>query len=331
MTIEQMTSKRSVWMALGILWVVFFHTTLFFGYQLMNDIKLFGYGGVDILLFASGMGCFCSYRKTENPYDFLKRRVMRLMPLLTVFVIIFYGKSLMGMRPNEVLAYFFASRYSWFIRAIWILYLLVPVFYEFVVRSRKVIGKIAFVLLIMLVSCAYWDDYPTMVIQARIPIFVVGMMLGRLCTSEDTKRIRIPAYVHLISLFGMILGFVWLKLYYVLEADITHNIALKWWPFILIAPSMCMIMSYMSLLLDRTVIGKEINKIFERIGRSTFEIFLIHLFWLNKVDRFAWAGERKKWILWMIEVACICTVTVLAEKMVSLLIHKLKNAKKTDS
>ena len=75
MTIEQMTSKRSVWMALGILWVVFFHTTLFFGYQLMNDIKLFGYGGVDILLFASGMGCFCSYRKTENPYDFLKEEL----------------------------------------------------------------------------------------------------------------------------------------------------------------------------------------------------------------------------------------------------------------
>ncbi len=65
MTIEQMTSKRGIWMALGILWVVFFHTTLFFEYQFMNDIKLFGYGGVDILLFASGMGCFYSYKKQK--------------------------------------------------------------------------------------------------------------------------------------------------------------------------------------------------------------------------------------------------------------------------
>lgn len=329
MTIERMTSKRSIWMALGILWVVFFHTNLSSEYQFFNDFRLYGYGGVDVLLFASGMGCYYSYSKTENPYDFIKRRAIRLLPFFTAFLAVFYGKAIIKMRPNEVLGYFFASRFNWYIREIWLLYLLVPVFYACIKRSQKLLGKIALILLIMLISCAYWDEYAIMVMQSRVPVFVLGMMLGKLCTSEDTRQLKIPVYAYIVSCLFMAAGFAMLKSYYVFEEDITHNIALKWWPFLFVAPGICLVTSYISLLMDKSFLGRGVNRVFDIIGKSTFEIFLIHLFWINKVERFAWAGEKKKWILWALEVTAICAIAVLVEKGFKLLINQLKKRRES--
>ena len=92
----------------------------------------------------------------------------------------------------------------------------------------------------------------------------------------------------------------------------------------LVAPGVCLIASCISLLLDKFSIGRGINKVFDWIGKSTFEIFLVHMYWLSKVEHFAWAGERKKWILWFIEVAAICTVVVVIENLIKKLIKRFR-------
>lgn len=53
---KKLTQYRNIWIALAILWVVFFHSELKYDSSLLNYIKLIGYGGVDIFVFASGLG-----------------------------------------------------------------------------------------------------------------------------------------------------------------------------------------------------------------------------------------------------------------------------------
>ena len=246
MTIKEVTSKRSIWMAFGILWVVFFHTDLVFNIVFLDDFKFYGNGGVDILIFASGLGCFYSFSKDENIPSFLVRRIKRLLPLFICFVLITHFKEIFTSKPDVFLRYLFSSKFNWFMKAIWIMYLLVPVFYAFIKKNDGIAGKILLIPVIMVVSCASWDNYPAMVILCRIPVFVLGMIVGWLSTNEKVNSIKIPALAYIVTYVIMILGFVWLKTYYSFIDEVTHRIALKWWPYILTSPGICLTLSFIS-------------------------------------------------------------------------------------
>ena len=58
MTIKETIRFRSVWMILAMLWIILFHSELSFEFEVFKYIKTIGYGGVDIFLFASGIGCY---------------------------------------------------------------------------------------------------------------------------------------------------------------------------------------------------------------------------------------------------------------------------------
>ena len=54
---------RDTWVGIAMLWIVFFHLDIDIGNKVLSLIKLFGYGGVDICLFCSGIGCYNSLKK----------------------------------------------------------------------------------------------------------------------------------------------------------------------------------------------------------------------------------------------------------------------------
>lgn len=327
MTVSKLSSKRSIWMAVGILMVVIFHTDLLFEKQILNDIKLFFEGGVDVLLFASGMGCYCSFHKNKNVVEFLKRRLIRIMPVFWGFMLFLCWRSFLSLNFVHLAEYFLGNGYNWFITAIWILYLLVPVFYAFIDNSQKPLGKVLFVLTVMLVTCGFWDKYAIMVILARIPVFVVGMIFGKMCVSEESKDKKIPIWAYIVIYLALIVGFVWWKMYNVLETDVMHNIALKWWPFMLSSPGVCLTCSLVATAFDRFSIGRFINIVFSKIGSITFEMFLIHMYMLRYRSQWAVLGERKKWIPWLIEVLIICFAISFADKAIKKLIKKIGKGK----
>ena len=61
---RNLTKYRNVWMALAALWILYYHVSLpTFGCALLHTAKNYGYGGVDIFVFASGLGCYHSLTK----------------------------------------------------------------------------------------------------------------------------------------------------------------------------------------------------------------------------------------------------------------------------
>ena len=54
---------RSVWMGVAIIFIVFFHSEMTFDNIIVETIREFGYGGVDIFQFVSGIGCYYSLQK----------------------------------------------------------------------------------------------------------------------------------------------------------------------------------------------------------------------------------------------------------------------------
>ena len=74
MTLRDTFKYRSIWMGFAILWVVFYHINIPINNTPIFFLKTFGYGGVDIFIFASGIGCYYSYLRDRSPLDFIKRR-----------------------------------------------------------------------------------------------------------------------------------------------------------------------------------------------------------------------------------------------------------------
>ena len=75
-------------MAAGILMIVFYHSQVAGGYFILRALKGSGYGGVDIFIFASGIGCYASYTKDRDMGRFLKKRAFRILPTYWMILIV---------------------------------------------------------------------------------------------------------------------------------------------------------------------------------------------------------------------------------------------------
>lgn len=77
---KKILSYRSVWMALAALWVVYHHISLTPPCAFLQVLKSCGAGGVDIFVFASGLGCYHSLKKTPDTLIFIKKRLIKIVP-----------------------------------------------------------------------------------------------------------------------------------------------------------------------------------------------------------------------------------------------------------
>lgn len=78
---KKILSYRSVWMALAALWVVYHHISLFSPpCAFLQVLKSCGAGGVDIFVFASGLGCYHSLKKNPDTLIFIKKRLIKIVP-----------------------------------------------------------------------------------------------------------------------------------------------------------------------------------------------------------------------------------------------------------
>lgn len=74
------TKERSAIIGCAMIWIVLYHARIDIPFKLYNFITSIGYGGVDICIFASGIGCYYSLSKSADIVEFIKRRFARLLP-----------------------------------------------------------------------------------------------------------------------------------------------------------------------------------------------------------------------------------------------------------
>ena len=85
--LDLISYNRNTIYGLSILWIMFFHSSLTFQREWINNIKKLGECGVDVFLFVSGISLYFSYTKNQNIKDFYRKRIQRIF-LPTLFTAI---------------------------------------------------------------------------------------------------------------------------------------------------------------------------------------------------------------------------------------------------
>ena len=305
MTVKRMISYRSVWMGIAIIWIMLYHFDFKSLPGALAYIFFLGYSGVDIFLFASGIGNYYSYLKDEKPLEFFKRRLVKLAPAYVPIIFIwglysvaYRNLSILGVIGNLLGVQQFAkggTEFNWYITCILICYLLTPYLAKFI-SVHKLAANCMLLLLIIVISVCFTNNESLIIVFTRLPIYVVGMLFAK----HEYANIRKKAVV-LVG--GVAAGSVLLSISLLYFSDYLWSYGLYWYPFILITPGICWMISEVSALLEKCFLNKLVS-VFNCLGSFTFEVFLIHCLSLYLLENYM-ASLRDLWrvILMILTVA----------------------------
>lgn len=278
---------RSELMGLAILWVVWFHSRLKWDFlpegalrELFFFLRQVGYGGVDIFLLVSGLGIYRSLETRSLP-DYAKNRAKKLLPVWWSYLALWVALELLvwkdGMTFREVLGFAFFTGYwqdlehqgNWYVYFIPFLYLIAPVLCALLRESRrKTLTCGLLVLAGLALSLTFFENSRILMLFTRIPIFVVGMYFAAALREKPMNGRR-----WFLCLGLCVLGSGVLVLCYVLWKDYLWDYGLWWYPFLVIAPAL-------SLLLCRGMeatprVGRPVRFVLRALGKASLEILLI--------------------------------------------------------
>lgn len=328
---KEMTKYRSVWMGIAILWVIFFHSDLPSVTGFIGMIKKAGYGGVDIFMFASGLGCYYSYSKCQDGAVFMKRRIKRVMPVYLAFIIPWFvymayvnRLTLSVIIGNLLFVQYFTGKgdeFNWYVAAMWLTYLITPLLFDIIKTIKSKWQIFALVILITLMSVPFWNADQYIILVTRIPLFVMGMYLGSLNDKEISKR------EFAVNVVAFVMGCGLLAYFYKNYEPKLWSYGLHWYPFILIVPGMCLLISGISGYLVRYKVGKWIIDALSFVGKYTFELFMMHMLLFKVVHEWVLRGyivySEKIWFFTIIAVIIGSIILYWLGKLVSLLFDRI--------
>lgn len=274
--------RRNLWLGLAMLWIMLSHSGFSFGSGLFLRMKQWGYGGVDLCLFASGAGCYLSLEKDGDLLRFQKRRLMRLAPVYLCFIIpwilwrLWLGNfpitavvgNLLGIQYLTDLG----NSFNWYIGGLMVMYLLAPYLKQLADRCRSW-QQLGVVLGLLVLSVPFWGGYTYIIIVTRLPIFYLGMLLGKACQEEKTLTDR-----QLLGwILGTVLGVLLLEACSRLYSEKMWTHGLYWYPFLLITPGLCFGLSAAAEFLERWRLCRLLCSGLGFVGKYSFEVYLAHL------------------------------------------------------
>lgn len=315
MLYEEIIKFRDTWMGLAIVWIVFFHSGL--KIPVVQFVKASGYGGVDIFIFASGIGCFCSLSNNSNCLDFMIRRAKKLLPTYYVFMLfwIIYKRISIGITFQRILANVFCDgwflqlghQFNWYIDGIWLLYFLAPYLFLIVKNDNSIKKHIIIGGILMLFSVTFWKTHLLMLIS-RIPLFYLGMHFANTALKNEAiekkdKNLMITAMI--TGMIGLLISFLFFEEY-------LDSYGLLWYPFILIVPGLCFIISFiLSEILTRWPKSKLIA-ILRLMGKYTFEVYLVHILLFDIFKKLIETERiRENNAIWFVVIIMIIPTTIL--------------------
>ena len=283
MTTRIFLKHRNIWLGIAMLWVVWFHLNWKAPIASLERLKLIGYGGVDICLFASGAGCYLSLCRNSDPWQFMKRRFSRLLPTYFLFIpfwILFCfltgNMTLRAALGNLLNVQYFTAQgpfFNWYVSAIMLLYLLSPMFKSLADQTQGILRHLVILLLLIALSIPFWYLQDLLVFATRLPIFYLGILLGKLHQQNAPLR----KSMILVSLAGSCAGLALLFLCSRYLPGYLLPWGLWWYPFLLITPGMCFAISLIAEKLTQLSPAKPVLRLLDIIGQHSFEIYLVHL------------------------------------------------------
>lgn len=280
---QHLRESRSLLMGLAILGVAFFHAPFVIHNPWLDMFHSVLNSGVDMFLFLSGLGA-CHSIARRGGRDYLRQRARRLLPglylVMLIWCAVMLGMGLMTVREllgNVTLLGWWlgmANQLNWYFSAVWAFYLLaVPLYALFRKTAHPVWLWLGLVLLSMALGILCpWDWYKLAV--TRLPIFLTGMLFGRLEQTgfSHEKRLR-------CILFPLMLMGIWLVILTYLGYGYRYgySLGLWWYPYALVTPGMAVLISDLAALLRKQPLLTKLLRPIELCGESSAEILMIHL------------------------------------------------------
>lgn len=304
MAFKNLLRFRQVWLGVALLWVILFHSPFDLGP--FDYFKSIGYGGVDICFFASGIGCFYSLSKESDVVCFMKRRFNRLIPTYLVFIVFWLifkyieGTFQAQMALGNLLAIQnftgHGHDFNWYISAILLFYLFAP-YFKIIAEKASPLRKTLFLLFLIVCSIPFWNADTYIITVTRLPIFFLGMVFADIC-QKDTQIAR----HHIIGMIIMfLLGLFALVVSAVLARPYLWSHGLFWYPFILITPPLCLFISYISIIFEKSKITRLIVSFFSLCGDYSFELYLLHILLISCVSLLIQKNELYQYgpLIWL--------------------------------
>ena len=281
--LKKLLPYRDLWLGIAMAWIVFAHSGYKPGSMLFTYLKAWGYGGVDLCLFASGLGCYFSLDKDPDTLRFLRRRILRLAPTYIPFIALWcvYHYLTHGPYPLPALLGNFLgiqnltgleNSFNWYISALLLLYLLSPLFKDLTDRLSYP-RQLLVITFLLLLSVPFWTADTYIITLTRLPIYYCGMVFARMCKEDRSLTPKALA----IALLTSALGFALMRFCTDHFESILWSYGLHWYPFLLITPGVCIAISLVGILLEKVKFSKILTTPLATIGKYSFELYLIHV------------------------------------------------------
>lgn len=318
---KKISKHRSVLMGIAIIWILFFHTRIVLSNPILIFIKEIGYAGVDIFAFLSGMGIFYSLSNNDDSVSFYKRRLYRIAPqyyLMLSLFLVFFGTNY---SLSEIIGNIFClniwignTKYVyWYVQAILVWYLMSPILFKIINKNK--IYTVMLILILYVVSIAFWK-HDALMAMSRFPVFVIGMAFAKdNLTNNSFAENKSFLRKKFIALFLILAAGIFL-IKFLLNNCVGYlwNYGMYWYPFVFIAPSLCMIISELIDLLEKFYGIEQLVKGMKIIGKSTYEIYLIHTILYN----FIWDKYTLNAAQWIMIMCISAVLGVLYSKIMSI-------------
>jgi len=314
---EKIQKRRSFIMGVSILWVVLFHCGLDLNLPGFGFIKQAGYAGVDIFLFLSGMGIYCSLRKNKELLPFYFRRIKRIMvPYLPMFVIWFIGKVYVEYQAGNATDVFVYVKsfvgniimlgwfnnipltFIWYAQTLMWFYLVSPILFEIIQKcERKKKYYFLFFLFLVITQLVFMDFYLTLMGVSRIFVYVMGMLFSHLYFEHKDIKVKLPI---VISMILMVLGFILLYLSFHIFKDYLWTFGMWWYPVIPMTPGLVIIFGAIGNLLSNNKMSNHLVKGLDYLGECSWEIMIVQVVFFSMLTDFIAVDTNMKWFVFSV-------------------------------
>jgi peptidoglycan/LPS O-acetylase OafA/YrhL len=298
MPLVLLSRHRDALMGVAILWVIFFHSRIAIpdgpAWSGIEFVKSCGYGGVEIFFLLSGLGLAFGWSRRPIGYvEFLRRRVIRILPAFWVGIALFQGLTALrqGTWPSclQLLAAFSGLDFwtggscaYWFVPAILAFYLATPPIAHLLWTDGTLrIGRgIALTAASMALSVgvtlgirAGWFGHAHLLLAwVRIPLFLTGMLIGFGLAQGRSPRLPWPLAAILLGTGGW---WLWWNLGRV-DDEVLWKTGLWWYPFWPLVLPLSLLAAQALGLMGSSRRTRPVVRMFEWAGRRSLELYLVH-------------------------------------------------------
>lgn len=295
---------RTPIMGIAAILVVLVHTSMTLQVWVFEQIRYYGYTGVDIFLFLSGFGLYHALHKKPKLSTFFTRRMLRIYPafipalLFWIFDLyqagtisgawqgfsVFFGNLLGIYHYTGAPEYLW---YNWYILALPLYYLLAPPIAR-IIRDYEGRGTVVLMMGAFALMIPFFGKYLLIRTFSRFPIYILGFRFGQLhLQKKELTKAQTGFWIGL-AVVVMSLVLIFAQRYY----DAFSYWGLWWWPFAFITPGFVMILAAICQGLSKIHVSLFV---LELLGAASFEIYLVHM---KIFEHFRQAGLRSEIAWW---------------------------------